>query len=128
MMANHIKAAVLGAVVWGLVLILMRLLGASVFSAGNPWLVVFYIACFPAGVVFTLVMRALMNLPMREMLKPMVIFGIVALMLDGLSFAFTDVYGVGEHEVYSAAFLLWGPGVFLLCALWLVSRAEAESK
>jgi hypothetical protein len=45
--------------------------------------------------------RALMNLSMREMLKPMVIFGIVALMLDSFSFAFTDVYGVGEgvHSV-----------------------------
>lgn len=125
-MTTYIKASVLGFVVWFIVLLIMRVLGTTVFSEGNVWLVVFYVASFPAGVVFTLIMRALMNIPMRDMLKPMVIFAIVALMMDGFSFAFTDFYGVGEHEVYYAAFLLWGPGVFLLCALWLVNRAESE--
>jgi hypothetical protein len=126
-MANNLKAAVVGVIVWVLVLIMMRLLGSAVFSAGNPWLIVFYIASFPAGIAFAVVMRAIMNLPMREMMKPMVIFGIVALMLDGFSFAFTDIYGVGEHEIYSAAFLLWAPGVFFLCAFWLINRAEAQT-
>lgn len=126
-MANNLKAAVVGVIVWVLVLIMMRLLGSAVFSAGNPWLIVFYIASFPVGIAFAVVMRAIMNLPMREMMKPMVIFGIVALMLDGFSFAFTDIYGVGEHEIYSAAFLLWAPGVFFLCAFWLINRAEAQA-
>jgi hypothetical protein len=127
-MAINIKCAVLGFLVWGLVLILMRLLGASVFSEGNPWMIVFYIASFPLGILFTFVTRAIINVPMREMMKPMVIFGIVALMMDGFSFGFTKFYGVGEHELYSAAYLLWAPGVFLLCTLWLVSRAEQPSE
>lgn len=123
-MVNNIKAAGLGFLVWFIVLIIMRLLGASVFSEGNPWLIVFYIASFPAGIAFTIVMRAIMNIPMRDMLQPMVIFAIVAVMMDGFSFAFTDFYGVGAHEIYSAAYLLWAPGVFLLCALWLINRAR----
>lgn len=126
-MASNLKAAGLGFLVWFIVLIIMRLLGAAVFSAGNPWLIVFYIASFPAGIAFTVVMRAIMNVPMHEMMKPMVIFAVVAVMMDGFSFGFTKFYGVGEHELYSAAFLLWAPGVFLLCALWLVSRADSVS-
>ena len=126
-MANNIKAAGLGFFVWFIVLIIMRLLGASVFSEGNPWLIVFYIASFPVGIVFTIIMRVIMNVPMRDMLQPMVIFAIVAVMMDGFSFAFTDFYGVGAHEIYSAAFLLWAPGVFLLCALWLIDRASENA-
>ena len=127
-MSINIKAAVLGFIVWFIVLIIMRILGASVFSEGNPWLIVFYIASFPAGILFTIVMRVLMNVPMREMLQPMVIFAIVAVMMDGFSFGFTKFYGAGEHELYSAAYLLWAPGVFLLCALWLISRAEQSDE
>lgn len=126
-MANNIKAAGLGFFVWFIVLIIMRLLGASVFSEGNPWLIVFYIASFPVGIVFTIIMRVIMNVPMRDMLQPMVIFAIVAVMMDGFSFAFTDFYGVGAHEIYSAAYLLWAPGVFLLCALWLIDRASKDA-
>lgn len=122
--ANIIKATVLGFVVWFIVLIIMRILGASVFSENNPWMILFYIASFPAGVIFTYLMRTLMNLPMRDMLEPMVIFAIVAVMMDGFSFGFTKFYGVGEHELYAAAYLLWAPGVFLLCALWVIRRAQ----
>lgn len=124
-MSNNIKATVVGFLVWVIVLIIVRLLNTLVFSEGNPWLIVFYIASFPAGVVFTIAMRAIMNVPMREMLQPMVIFAIVAIMMGGFSFGFTKFYGVGEHELYAAAYLLWAPGVFLLCALWLISRAQA---
>lgn len=127
-MSNTIKAAGLGFLVWFIVLLIMRVLGASVFSEGNPWMIVFYIASFPAGIIFTVLMRVLMNLPMREMLEPMVIFAIVAVMMDGFSFGFTKFYGVGEHELYSAAYLLWAPGVFLICALWLVKRAEKATE
>ncbi len=127
-MSNTIKAAGLGFLVWFIVLLIMRVLGASVFSEGNPWMIVFYIASFPAGIIFTVLMRVLMNLPMREMLEPMVIFAIVAVMMDGFSFGFTKFYGAGEHELYSAAYLLWAPGVFLICALWLVKRAEKATE
>jgi hypothetical membrane protein len=126
-MANNIKATLLGFLIWFIVLIIMRILGSSVFSEGNPWLVVFYLASFPAGIIFTQAMRAIMNVPMSEMLQPMVILAIVAVMMDGFSFGFTKFYGVGEHELYAAAFLLWAPGVFLLCALWLIDRAKRSS-
>jgi hypothetical protein len=122
-MANTVKIVGIGVIVWLLVWALVRVLGTSVFSAGNPWLIVFYVASFPLGILFTVVIRVILNVPMQEMLQPIALLGVVALMLDGFSFAFTDVYGVGEHEIYSAAFLLWAPGVFLLCALWLVNRA-----
>lgn len=126
-MSASIKAVGIGFLVWFIVLIIMRVLGASIFSEGNIWMVIFYIASFPAGIIFTRVMRAIMNVPMQEMLQPMVIFAIVAIMMDGFSFGFTKFYGVGEHELYSAAFLLWAPGVFLLCALWLINRAQRNT-
>ncbi len=127
-MSNTIKAIGLGFIVWFIVLIIMRLLGESVFSEGNLWLIVFYTISFPAGILFTIIMRAIMHVPMREMLQPMVIFAIVAVMMDGFSFGFTKFYGVGEHELYAAAYLLWAPGVFLICALWLVNRAEQSAE
>ncbi|MDX2075410.1 MAG: hypothetical protein SFZ02_03195 [bacterium] len=123
-MATTIKTVGFGFLVWFIVLIIMRVLGSSVFSEGNPWLIVFYIVTFPAGIVFTFVTRIILNIPMRDMMQPMVILAIIAIMMDGFSFAFTDFYGVSEHEIYSAAYLLWAPGVFLLCALWLINRAK----
>jgi hypothetical protein len=78
-------------------------------------------------VLFTYLMRAILNIPMRDMLQPMVILAIVAIMMDGFSFGFTKFYGVGEHELYAAAFLLWAPGVFLLCTLWVINRAKQSS-
>ncbi len=127
-MATNIKVTVIGFVVWFVVLLFIRLLGASVFSAGNLWFVVFYLACFPVGVLFTWTMQKLINVPMQEMLQPIAILVIVAVMMDGFSFGFTKFYGVGDHELYSAAFLLWAPGVFLLCALWLISRAKQSQE
>lgn len=126
-MSTYIKTTGLGFLVWFIVLIIMRVLGASVFSEGNPWLVIFYLASFPAGIIFTYMMRILLNIPMKDMLEPMVILAIIAVMMDGFSFGFTDFYGVGEHEIYSAAYLLWAPGVFLLCALWLINRAKRQA-
>ncbi|MCU0480440.1 MAG: hypothetical protein MUE54_04420 [Anaerolineae bacterium] len=126
-MGTNLKAIGLGFFIWFIVLIIMRVLGSSVFSEGNPWLIVFYIGTFPAGILFTYVMRIILNIPMRDMLQPMVILAIIAIMMDGFSFAFTDFYGVGEHEIYSAAYLLWAPGVFLLCALLIINRAKETS-
>jgi hypothetical protein len=123
-MGNNIKIVGLAFLIWFIVLIIMHVLGTSVFSEGNVWLVVLYIASFPAGIVFNIVMRAIINIPMRDMLEPMVIFAIIAVMMDGFSFAFTDFYGTSDQEIYSAAYLLWAPGVFLLCTLWLVNRAK----
>lgn len=126
-MANNIKATILAFIIWAIVLIGMRLIGATVFSEGNPLMVVAYILCFPAGVLFAYIMRPLMGLPMTEMLQPMAIFATVAIMFDGFAFGFTKFYGAGEHELYAAAFLLWAPGVFMLMALWVISRAKQSS-
>jgi hypothetical membrane protein len=123
-MTTTLKTIVLGFVIWFIVLLFMRVLGASVFSEGNPWMVVFYLACFPAGGAFAYLMGAVLQVPMRDMLEPMAIFATIAIMMDGFAFGFTKWYGVGEHELYSAAFLLWAPGVFFLCALWLIRRAK----
>jgi hypothetical protein len=126
-MTKDMKTVVAGVIVWGLVVVLMRVFEASVFSPGSPWLVVFYILCFPLGLAFTPLMSRVLGVPVREMLRPLAILTIVAIVLDGLAFAFTDIYGVGAHEVYSAAFLLWAPGIFLLCGLWLVDRAAGKA-
>jgi hypothetical protein len=123
-MSTMLKTVVYGVIVWALVLVVVRLLGSTVFSDGNPLLVVAYLAMFPLGIAFTYITRSILNVPMRDLLEPMAILATVALMFDGISFAFTDVYGVGDHEIYAAAFLLWAPGVFMLCAVWLVNRAQ----
>ncbi|MEM9955357.1 MAG: hypothetical protein AAF846_27385 [Chloroflexota bacterium] len=126
-MRDNIRYAIVGFIVWVIVLAIVRFLGTTVFSAGNPLLILFYIVTFPLGIAFVTAFRALFKLPMSEMMHPMVIFAIVALMMDGFSFGFTKFYGVGEHELYAAAYLLWAPGVFLLCAWWLVSRAKQST-
>ncbi|MEO0598091.1 MAG: hypothetical protein AAF126_18425, partial [Chloroflexota bacterium] len=105
----------------------MRFIAASIFSEGNPLMLVAYILCFPAGILFTYIMRPLMGLPMTDMLESMFIFAMVAIMLDGFAFGFTKLYGVGEHELYAAAFLLWAPGVFMLMAFVVIRRAKQSS-
>jgi hypothetical protein len=80
------------------------------------------------GVAFPYVMRPLLGLPMREMMPSMVILAVIAVMMDGFAFGFTKFYGVGEHELYAAAFLLWAPGVFLLCAQWVIDRAAKQAQ
>jgi hypothetical protein len=127
-MAENLKYTVFGLMVWGLVWVMMRVLGASVFSEGNPWMIVFYLACFPLGIAFVYIVKAIFKLEMHELVRPMTIFTFVALMMDGFSFGFTKFYGVGAHELYSAAFLLWAPGVFVLCAFWVIGRAPKTIK
>lgn len=127
-MSNNVKVVVWGFVIWFIILLAVRGLGAAVFSEGNPWMVVAYIACFPLGVAFPYVMRPLLGLPMREMMPSMVILAVIAVMMDGFAFGFTKFYGVGEHELYAAAFLLWAPGVFLLCAQWVIDRAAKQAQ
>ena len=65
-----------------------------------------------------------MNVHMCDMLRSLVIIAIVAVMMDGFAFAFTYFYGVGEYELYAAAYLLWTTGVFLVCALWSIGHVE----
>ena len=117
----------LGVVIWFVFLVAMRLIGSTIFSTGNPLLLVFYIGAFPVIMVTILAIGAMTGVPSHEMLIPTVIMTFTALMFDGLAVNFTDFYGPGDDQVRaSAAFLLWGAGAGLICSFWLSRRGRTE--
>ena len=54
---NYLKALGLGFLIWFVALVIVRLLNSSVFSVESPWLIVLYVASFPAGIASTVTMR-----------------------------------------------------------------------
>lgn len=110
----------MGVVVWLGFLIFIRLVGDSVFSAGNPVLVVFFAAAFPMVWGTMRLISVLTGVPMQGLLMPVVIMTFTALMIDGVVINFTDFYGDTDDQVRAAAsFLLFGAGAGLVCAWWL---------
>lgn len=124
---TSIKVMALGLVIWVSFLVTVRIIGPIVLTEGNPLLPILYMATFPIVVVAIMLVRAILQIPMAEMLIPVIIVIFVAGILDGLSIGFTDLYGGGIQDLYASAFLLWGGGVAILCAWVMSSRAPSEA-
>lgn len=118
----------IGVVVWFAFLIAIRVIGSSVFSTGNPVLLLFYVAALPLTAVTIISISLITRVPSNEMVMPTFIMTTVALLMDGLAVNFTDFYGPSDDQVRaSAAFLLWGAGAGLLASLWLAHRPKTEA-
>jgi len=113
----------LGVFFWLAFLIVIRLMGSSVFTTGNPLLLAVYILSIPLVWIVIIAIARVTNTPTNEMLVPMVIIDFSALLIDGLAVGFTDLYGPTHDQIAaSAAYLLWGVALTLICALWLSYR------
>ncbi|MBL8163657.1 MAG: hypothetical protein JNJ61_16850 [Anaerolineae bacterium] len=113
----------LGIALWLSFLIVIRLIGPTVFSTGNPLLLVAYLLSLPLVWLLTILIARLTGIPTNEMLVPIAIIDFSALLLDGLAVGFTDLYGPTHDQIAAAAaYLLWGVGLTLICAVWLSYR------
>lgn len=125
MTKTNIKFVGIGFVLWLMFLILIRLIGATVFSTGNPLLPVMFLAAIPLVLVTIVLLGKITAVSMRDMPMPAFVMTLTALLLDGLAVGFTDLYGTSSDQVRaSAAFLLWGAGMGLLCSLLLANRGR----
>lgn len=116
----YLRYIPLGVVIWLAFLIFIRLVGSSVFSVGNPLLIVFFIAAFPLLWVTIIALAPIFGVPVRKMFMPVVVMTLTALMIDGIAIGFIDLYGSSDDQVRAAAaYLLWGAGVGLLVSLWV---------
>lgn len=113
----------LGVFFWLAFLIVIRLVGATVFTTGNPLLLGLFVLSIPLVWVIILAVARVTRTPIHEMLVPIVIIDFTALLLDGLAVGFTDLYGPTHDQIAAAAaYLLWGVALTLICALWLAYR------
>ena len=113
----------LGVFFWLAFLIVIRLMGSTVFTTGNPLLLVLFIVSAPAVWMIIIAVARVTNTPTNEMLVPIVIIDFTALLIDGLAVGFTNLYGPTHDQIAAAAaYLLWGVALTLICALWLSYR------
>lgn len=113
----------LGVFFWLAFLIAIRLIGTSVFTTGNPLLLVVFILSAPLVWLIIIAVARVTNTPTNEMLVPIVIIDFTALLLDGLAVGFTNLYGPTHDQIAAgSAYLLWGVALTLICALWFSYR------
>jgi hypothetical protein len=113
----------LGVFFWLAFLIIIRLMGSTVFSTSNPLLLAVFILSIPLVLVIIIAVARVTNTPTHDMLVPIVIIDFTALLIDGLAVGFTNLYGPTHDQIAAAAaYLLWGVALTLIWALWLSYR------
>lgn len=114
---------VLGILFWFSAAMVIRLVGDTVFSDGNPYLLPFYLLAIPITGVFIVVTRLVTKVKYAELLKPAVLMTIVATIMDSLALAwYRQLYSESmEVALHGAAWILWGVALGLLMA-WLMER------
>lgn len=111
-----------GVALWFAFLVFIRLVGESVFSHGNPALLVMFALTVPISYGLVWGVAKLTSTPLNRMLAPTVIMSFTALLIDGLVIGFTYWYGDSLAQVAAAgASLLWGVGAAQVIA-WALSR------
>lgn len=129
MMSNskYLQFVGLGVILWFAFVIFIRLLGADVFTVGNPVLLLLFAASMPLLWASIIALAALTSTPVREMFVPVVIMTSTALLCDGLAVGFTSIYGPTDDQVRAAAsYILFGAGAGQFLAQWLAERAKAS--
>lgn len=117
------RFVVIGVVIWLAFLILIRVLGTTVFTVGNPLLPVIFVLAIPMIIVTIYLISGITGVSVRDMPMPVFVMTFTALLLDGLAVGFTGLYGDTHEQIRaSAAFLLWGGGLGMVCSLILAIR------
>ncbi len=103
---------VIGAVLWLIAALFIRVTGAGLFVAGNPWLIALFIASLPVGWLLAVLPCRLMGLARPHYVQAATLMAAPALLLDGLAITWLPaLYGVGVPGLeLGAAWLLWGVG------------------
>ncbi len=121
--ARIILFLIIGAVAWFIAAQFIRIFGPELFSGGWPNAATLAGAALVSPVLNWAVAKGT-GTPLADMIVPMVLMVIVALMLDGLAITYAPALygGEGITLAHGAAFLLWGVGCLLLSALVMARR------
>lgn len=115
----------IGFVIWLMGVIIVRIVGDTVFSAGSVWLFAFFALSIPTAFVTMFVTAPICRLPMRDMLIPILGMLGTTLILDGLSITFTDIYSADNNmAMHVAGWLLWTFGIQVVVSMWMIGRAN----
>lgn len=111
---------VLGAIFWFNAAMIIRFFGATVFTEGNPMLMIFFALAIPLTLLSMYITKLISSVPFDELLNPVVIMTFTATFLDGITLAwFRQLYNHSfEVALHGAAWILWGTGLGLLFAYY----------
>jgi hypothetical protein len=111
----------LGIIFWFNAAMIVRFLGASVFTENNPKLVLLYFLAIPITLASMVITKIIAKIGYSELLKPVVIMTFTATFLDGIALAwFRTLYSSSfEVALHGSALILWAVGLGLLFAFYL---------
>ena len=113
--------AVIGAVLWFVFALLIRLIGPSVFVPGTAALAPTFLGLIPVSALAVWLTARLGRVQGQSLINAMSIMSFTAMLLDGVAVTwFPALYGLtGTPLALAAAWLLWGVGCCQLIAyLW----------
>ncbi len=113
----------IGAVLWLLVIFLLRAVGAF-GGYSTMGTVIFYLALIPGTVPLILATRKIVRLRANQMLEAVAIVTASASLLDGVALAAMPSF-YGTNPLGASAALLWGVGVALFLGV-LMNRSGPE--
>jgi hypothetical protein len=118
----------LGAAFWYQAAMIIRYFGKSVFSEGNPKLILFFVLAVPITIASMYITALIAKLKSHELLKPVVIMTLTATFLDGIALAFyRNLYSNSfEVAMYGSSMILWGVGVGLLLSFYLDMKSKKQ--
>lgn len=116
----------LGAAFWFQAAMIVRYFGDSVFTEGNPKLILFFALAVPLTMASMYITALITQLKAHELLKPVVIMTLTATFLDALALAwFRRLYSDSfEVAMYGAAMILWGVGIGLFLSFYLDLKSK----
>jgi hypothetical protein len=121
----------LGAAFWYQAAMIINFFGKSVFTEGNPKLMLFFFLAIPLTIVSMYISALICKLKLSELLKPVVIMTFTATFLDAIALVwFRHLYSDSfEVAMHGAAWILWGVGVGLLLSFYLdIQDRKNETK
>ncbi len=125
--AQYLIFMFVGFIIWLTGVIIVRVVGTSVFSADSALLPIFFILSIPIGFINMIATAPIFRVPMRDMMIPALVMVATTLVLDGLAITFTDIYSAdSDMAKLVAGWLLWSFGVQLVASMWLIGRANRD--
>ena len=113
------------AVGWFVAAQFIRFAGPHIFDGSVAHAAMFVLTAL-CGPAFVWLAALAVRLPFGEMLPPITLMTVTALLLDGIAISWVPFLygGTGPNLAYGAAWLLWGVGAIFLAALMLAQRPK----
>jgi hypothetical protein len=122
--SKEILFVILGIVFWYQASLIIKYFGESVFTEGNPKLILFFALAIPITIISMYLTALICKLNRNELLRPVVIMTFTATFLDAIALVwFREIYSNSfEVVLHGSAWILWGVGIGLLISYLLEKR------